>query len=371
MTETIDRGKLAEDGPQNSDGRPPEVEYHWTYDKFEPTDDLEQGDFLAPTEELRAILQVIHPYFCAPKYIGFLVASQSCDLVRRGKPPKRYINITAVRSLRQALPKLLSGIGEEATKGVFLKGSKNKVCEFLKRVIDQNEQSLGLFYMHSDELLGIGDPSAAYLRVAVTLRPEHYEVLMRARKGRLKPAFQAKLGWLLGNLYAQPATPDWADIEKSRESRVIDQLLRDIQWVGEAQFNALKAMGTPLADLTGAEIVRLARKQKVKRPIDELSELTAAVIGPLFEGWIESRLGTFKYRLNKLTPPGRSNSEQREADASSEPAESANEQIVALAREIFLPLTQKERSALLMVVKSDHRAKQFAARSADAGEQDS
>jgi len=47
--------------------------------------------------------------------------------------------------------------------------------------------------------------------VITTLKSHHYDALIDARRGRLAPDFQAKFGWLVGNLYSRAATPDWAD----------------------------------------------------------------------------------------------------------------------------------------------------------------
>ena len=51
------------------------------------------------------------------------------------------------------------------------------------------------------------------LRVTFSLRRQHYEVLTRARSGRLKSEYASKLGWLSGNLFSRVATPDWDDQE--------------------------------------------------------------------------------------------------------------------------------------------------------------
>jgi hypothetical protein len=56
---------------------------HWTYEDFRDDSDLFQGDILEPTEDLRSILGQVHPHFLHPKYTGFLLITQSCDLVRR------------------------------------------------------------------------------------------------------------------------------------------------------------------------------------------------------------------------------------------------------------------------------------------------
>jgi hypothetical protein len=200
---------------------------HWTYeDKFDHASDLEQGDLLRPDDALRALFHEVHPHFCDLKYTGFLVATQSCDLVRRsGKPPDAtYLTLAVIRPLAQVIDKLIGRVAKTAAPRLFLKNSKGEARNLLSRIFNQNEQALGLFFLHQDADVGIGEQSVALLRVAVAIRAEHYDTLIRARTGRLKPEFRAKLGWLIGNLYGRPATPDWTDQPEGRKK--LDALVR-------------------------------------------------------------------------------------------------------------------------------------------------
>ena len=70
---------------------------------------------------------------------------------------------------------------------------------------------MGVFYLHPDADLGLGEPAVALLRVSVALKSTHYAALIAARAGRLKADFQAKLGWLVANLYGRAASADWSD----------------------------------------------------------------------------------------------------------------------------------------------------------------
>ena len=203
---------------------------HWTYSQREKGSDLQQGDFLAPTIELKEILEEIHPHFCADKYIGFVVTTQTCDLVKRGgKPPKaQYINIAVVRSLKETSTRFFEEILKPVEKGIFRKSDKGDAKEFLHRLFNQNEQALGLFYFHNDADIELGDHSVAFLRIAITLKSEHYSTLVAARKGGLTPEFQAKVGWLVGNLYSRTATSDWSDQEGgSKDIEALEQLYLD------------------------------------------------------------------------------------------------------------------------------------------------
>jgi hypothetical protein len=184
---------------------------HWTYEEFSQASDLEQGDILACTPEIRTILSTVHPHFSGPKYLGFTVATQSCDLVRRPELKSPYVTIATIRSLRDVLPQLLQRVVQPIAPGVFRAGDRYEAEKFLARLFDQNEQAQGLFYLHPDAAVQLGEPSVSFLRVTVTLRAEHYDTLVAARTGRLSSAFRAKYGWLLGNLYSRAATPDWHD----------------------------------------------------------------------------------------------------------------------------------------------------------------
>ena len=77
---------------------------------------------------------------------------------------------------------------------------------------------------------GISTPSVAMLRIEIALHTKHYDTLLSSRRGRLKPAFQAKLGWLVGNLYSRVGTEDWSepDERKREKNSIIDRILNDV-----------------------------------------------------------------------------------------------------------------------------------------------
>ena len=97
------------------------------------------------------MLGEVHPHFTDAKYLGFMVLSQSCDLVRRKRAPAaQYIAFSPVRPLDAVLPKLLQSVAREIGPGLFRASSKEAARQLLERIIDQNEQKLGLFYWHPD-----------------------------------------------------------------------------------------------------------------------------------------------------------------------------------------------------------------------------
>ena len=180
-----------------------------------------QGDILAPAEELRSLFKEVHPHFCDDKYLAFVVTTQSCDLERRhGTCTARYINVAVVRSLSAVLFRLLDTVCERVLHEGFYSGAgRNRAHDLLERVFNQNEQKLGLFYLYPDGDIGIGEDAVAFLRVSVAFRADHYDLMCRARQGRLKPEFANKLGWLVGNLYSRVGTPDWPRKELSARIR--------------------------------------------------------------------------------------------------------------------------------------------------------
>lgn len=310
---------------------------HWTYDpNVGVDDDLEQGDYLAPTDALRAVLEEVHPHFCNDKYVGFVIATQSCDVVRRrgGECVARYISIAAVRTLYGVLPRLAASVdGAVVRENVFLEGRKPRVRELLARIVDQNEQQLGLFYFHEDADRGIGDPCVAYLRVTVALKADHYTVLREARRARLKPEFQAKFGWLLGNLYARPATTDWADQDRQGGREVIDRLLKSesLRWVDDKQLELLKSKNPDLPNLSADELLARAKEEKPKRAIEEVADIAGDLANKRMTAILTARLQTFAYHAKKLLAPAPVGEPAPNADALA-PDDVATK-VVALARE--------------------------------------
>lgn len=212
---------------------------HWSY--VEKCDgDLTQGDILLPTDALRKSLDVAHRWFNDPKYLGFVVISQTCDLVRRNEEPCKtpYAEIAVVRPLRPYVLGLLRQQCDWIGDRYFPSTERNRANDLLDRVINQNEAALGLFYLHPEASIGIAEASVALLRVSIALRSEeHYETLLGARRGRLHPEFANKLGWLCGNLYSRVGIRDWKEDEQDKKvASSIKRGLLDDLGVGSPKF---------------------------------------------------------------------------------------------------------------------------------------
>ena len=248
---------------------------HFTYEHMDdPNGDLRQGDIVQPSGELRTLLSNVHPHFTNDKYIAFLVLTQSCDLARRASSCKsRYINLAVVRPLVDMLSSFLDKACEEVRidnkriEGLYISETKQKAEQLLARILNQNAQAEGLFYLHPDTSIGITECSVALLQVTVAVRAhEHYDKLVRARSGRLKEQFQSKLGWLIGNLFSRVATPDWDD---DNRKRMIREFLAEennvhgcnFRWVPRKRARAPQTQSLDVTHMTRDEIVQFVKRQ--------------------------------------------------------------------------------------------------------------
>jgi len=255
---------------------------HWTYQDISRGEDLSQGDILSPSPELLSLFAEVHPHFCRDKYLGFMVASQSCDLVRRGGIPKAgYIALSAIRPLSSILPKLVAQVATPIGKGKFLSSGLGDLKRLLERIFNQNEQAIGLFFLYPDGDLKLGEEAVAMLRVTVSVRSQHYELLTNARVGGLKAEFQAKLGWLLGNLYNRPATPDWSDHEGGKEK--LKELISiysgetesqsenfGVAWIDDELIKEAKRKKLDVENLTPDDLERLRPEPTLEKALSEI-----------------------------------------------------------------------------------------------------
>ena len=231
---------------------------------------------MQPTDALQSVFSEVHPHFRDNKYLAFLVATQSCDLVlHRGVPKASYINLASIRPLSHVIHKILGEVASLAADGVFRSSSKSEARRLLERLLNQNEQAIGLFFLHEDADAGIAETAVAFLRVTVALRSDrHYETLRSARVGALTPEFRAKLGWLIGNLYARPATPDWSDKKSSKEASdsLISQYIGEARWIDDEIVERAKAEGIDLTLAAPESLEALRPPSKIERALIELED---------------------------------------------------------------------------------------------------
>ncbi|WP_425397466.1 hypothetical protein [Aeoliella sp.] len=184
---------------------------HYVYDDPDAAQ-LFQGDVLKRTDELTDLLRKFHRHYADhDDYKFFSVLTQTCDLVRRdGKPCKAaYLTIAAARTLEETLIREAAKKQSDWQKETKVVGVKQReeLLRFLEHVIDNNEP--GYFYLHEDQTLGIHRPCCVVLALSVALRAQHYDLLLRAKIAQIKDTFQAKLGWLVAQVYGRVGTPEW------------------------------------------------------------------------------------------------------------------------------------------------------------------
>lgn len=192
---------------------------HFTYQPVSGND-LQQGDVLSKNSRVQEILKNVHPHYMKDDYTHFIVLTQSCDLVRRNNKPckARYISLAAVRPLSLLLEReLKKGQDEYDYAGKICKKSvKSRLEQFLERLFNNNEPEY--FYLHEEPTFNLQERSCAFLRLSVAIRTsDHYETCLDSRLLSLSQVFQAKLGWLVGNMYSRVGTEDWTPINCSKE----------------------------------------------------------------------------------------------------------------------------------------------------------
>ncbi len=253
---------------------------HFTYAPIDsPQSDLCQGDILEPSCELRRLFEDVHPHFINAKYSGFLILTQTCDLVRRGKKPCKssYINLAVFRPLADVLRPLLDKccklviIHGVIAPGLYLEKTRDTAQQLLSRIVNQNARAEGIFYLHPDAAVRIAEPCVALLQVNVAVKTEHYDKLLRARTGRLHEQFQSKLGWLLGYLYSRVATKDLSRTEqRDLIQRHLDTTLGGPAgrpyWIAGAKVKLADKSGVRIDGQSTAEIIRLINQYEPKAP---------------------------------------------------------------------------------------------------------
>jgi hypothetical protein len=292
---------------------------HWTYETLlNPADPLRQGDILVPTPSLRGVLDQVHRHFCDPKYLGFMVVSQSCDLVPRtgGECKAPHIEIAVIRPLADVLFSLLDQVCDPLCAGVYPDERRRDCRQFLERTFNQNEAATGLFYLHPDlDACGIAEHAVAVLRVSIALRRDHYPTLVEARRGRLLPEFSNKLGWLVGNLYSRVGTPDWneQDDGKKQLRALVDEFVsasdvgtpRPI-WLTQAQLAAAGRAGLDFTKLPREGITAAIGRVPIESNLELAIKETLAEVSDVCPDVTPEQLKLLGRRLrNSQTYPKR------------------------------------------------------------------
>lgn len=214
---------------------------HFTYTENLCTTELCQGDVLERTPDIDALLELVHPHFYKKESnLFFMVLTQSCDLVPRsnGNCKASYITIAPVRPIDIVLSRQVSGLqadGIQANAPVLTDKSKSKLSEFLQRLYNNNEP--GLFFLEASGTILPSD-CCVYLNLSIAIKSmEHYQKCVDAKRLQLSDTFQAKLGWLVGQMYSRVGTDDW---DSNALKKKIQLALENIAiWIPEASAKPL------------------------------------------------------------------------------------------------------------------------------------
>jgi hypothetical protein len=150
------------------------------------------------------------------------------------------------------------------------KNNEQWVRDFLIKLFNNNISEF--FYLAEDSEFDLDKPYAAFLKLAIPIKVKHYKKCIEARIAQLKEIFQAKLGWLIGNIYSRVGTPDWVPVQTTQENfdnRVEDTLKKMCLWVDDDILRDLNNEQRKRREVQGRQYVI---------PQDELIELITKYI---------------------------------------------------------------------------------------------
>ena len=238
---------------------------------------LSQGDVIARTDEVVDRIRQAHQYYAdAPHYSHFVVLTQSCDLVRRRKTFNApYITIAAAKPFKNTVQEFFDGNSKPIDGADFWYHSGSvmgKAKQLVERHINNTEPEF--FFLPSSGHPDIPEDLVVFLRLTIALRKEHYDALAQAKIAELADVFQAKLGWLKGNIYSRVATPDIeerdvnaAAIKKDFYDKYVPK--NELVWLSGLQSTLLKRLVKERRkdigkDLSADEVLEIIDKELPK-----------------------------------------------------------------------------------------------------------
>lgn len=244
----------------------------WLY-KSERAEELEQGDLLKLTDGLRELLKTYHPFYEShPENKFYAVLTQSCDLVPRdGVIGARYVSIAPVRPLRVVMQYEFASEFTRPDKGAPFGTTslKAEIEKFLERILNNNEP--GYFHYFAEPSIGLTEPMCAMLALPISFKAEHYDIFMLSRVGSVQSVFQAKLGWLLGQLYSRVGTPE---LHPNETKSLVGSLMETLGvWFPNEDLKYLKKLiaefkeanpNQPVDEAVSADLIRKIPKRKAQ-----------------------------------------------------------------------------------------------------------
>jgi hypothetical protein len=216
-------------------------------DKFD-RETLQQGDLLRRTSALNAALDKAHPNYARDSsYKYFMVLTQSCDLVRRKATPKsEFLTIAAVRPFSILLEGMYRKYKLDTTFPIRLCEKKKEIIaqQLLERFLHNTVDDY--FFLRKESHPMVAEDLCVFLRLSITLESNNYDTCVEAKVAQLSDVFQAKLGWLTGNIYSRVGTPDIDDeldnVEDYKKDFFRATMYGDTAWVSASQYTALEQL---------------------------------------------------------------------------------------------------------------------------------
>lgn len=256
---------------------------HFTYEPELDTLSLKQGDVLKKTPELLELIKKIHPHYAEEDYLYFQVITQTCDLVRRNGDlcKSRYITIAAVRSLDLVIKRVIDEFKDKVEfKGQLLCSTKHKgkLVEFLKKLFNNNDSNH--FFLKAETDFGLNIDCCTQLHLSISIRAyEHYDVCLNAKIIELKENFRAKLGWMVGNLYARVGTVDYVPTAipttSAFDSFIEGQMEGYVGWIEQVDYAKFKLKIDALTSIDEINEAISAEKSQLKE--QRLVQLTNVI----------------------------------------------------------------------------------------------
>lgn len=209
---------------------------HYVYQKI-VSRGLLQGDILKVDGEFREYFKAFYPAINhsdqETKYV--MILTQSCDLVKtpKRKPKLSHVNVCLVRTLKGVIHKLITEEMKPTVVGgenIFQKADLDKLKDRLAKLLNNTDQKTYFFLPKASPF---EEDMVALIPLSFSFRTDHYDVLLQGKVLELKPEFQAKVGYIISQLYGRIGTSDlnslgWND-EKIKN--YIKSLLHDFNLV--------------------------------------------------------------------------------------------------------------------------------------------
>lgn len=247
---------------------------------------LSQGDVIERTDEVVERIGQAHQYYAeAPNYSYFVILTQSCDLVkRRNQFNAPFITIAAAKPFKKTIQDFFD-VNSKPVEGAEFSYHSGSLIGRARQLVERhlNNTEPEFFFLPSSGHPNIPEDLVVFLRLTIALRKDHYDALAQAKVAELADVFQAKLGWLKGNIYSRVATPDIEERDVNAQAIKKDFYNRyvpkdDLVWLSGLQSTLLKRIVKERSqdvgrNLTGDEVLDI-----IENDIPEDTQIIAANI---------------------------------------------------------------------------------------------